>query len=97
MGLDDSFGISTSRVTNHVAQIAPDKSSKAVQGNSRAAGPSSRPLVSLSSDLVKSGPSGGVSSKEIQFVIRNNIGKSLTLSLAECETIETLKTLIHAQ
>lgn len=102
MGLDDPFGrssttTSSSTNTNHV-QSVNDKSSKPVQGNSRGgAGPSSRPLVSVSTDFVKSGPSGGNPSKEIKFVIRNNGGANLTLSLAECETIETLKTLIHAQ
>jgi hypothetical protein len=59
--------------------------------------------VTISSDFIKSGPSGsknkgGGNPREIKFNVRHNTtGETFTVSLAECETIDTLKTLIHAQ
>lgn len=61
----------------------------------------SRAKVTLSSDFMKSGPSGskkGAGSREITFNVRlDTTGAALTAKLAECETVDTLKTLIHAQ
>lgn len=59
------------------------------------------PRVTLSSDFLEAGPStkgannDGESKKEIRFVINYN-GQSFPMPLAQCETIDTLKTLIHA-
>lgn len=71
-----------------------NKSSSSSSSNSHA-------KVSLSSDFMMSGPSGskkGGSNREVRFIVRYNLtGEVLNVSLAECETIDTLKTLIHAQ
>lgn len=58
------------------------------------------PRVTLSSDFLEAGPSKGPSSgtdskKNIRFVVSYN-GQSFTMSLAQCETVDTLKTLVHA-
>lgn len=59
------------------------------------------PRVTLSSDFLEAGPSKGPSSSEgdpkrdIRFVVHYN-GQTLPMTLAQCETIDTLKTLVHA-
>ncbi|CAL8103451.1 unnamed protein product [Orchesella dallaii] len=60
------------------------------------------PRVTLSSDFLEAsaGPSKesnseGTSNREIRFVVNYN-GQNIVMPLAQCETIETLKTLVHA-
>jgi len=71
---------------------------------SAALGSSNNAGVSIASDFLSAGPSGSnpinrtAPNREIKFTVTHaTTGASLQTSLAECETVETLKTLIHAQ
>jgi uncharacterized membrane protein len=104
MGLDDHF-VSPNIVPSSVYS-SNSKASASIGSGGHKGGASSRVGVSLSSDFLAAGPSGAKTSsssktnnkKDIRFIVTNGTGRgTLEIVLAECETVETLKTLIHAQ
>lgn len=90
---------------NHIGNSGISSSDSRIKSSGSSKANSTRshgfpPRVTLSADFLEpgAGPSkeAKVDNREIRFVVHFN-GDTLPMSLAECETVDTLKTLVQAR